>query len=284
MLVKTWFPYDETFSKDLCILPNDGETQYEAFQSIFARIMSAQLKPSKKKKNKHISPYEMLCKEYRIILIPSTHPPHTIGHGKRIIWYLPEEETHYIANVDGVGLDPYNGLQATDTQGFCQMFAFLLAIGDTADFTPANQSKKIDMVNFNKLAHNTQTCCAKSIYYVESNPEIQEQFEKDFFHLMEEERIEKGIKQGTTCAQYLSDFKKINESLDSVKAYIYDLPLRGYKDLKPRSPLWFLPQYPEQDYVGEPASFEYHEDSNSMNMDGGKRITRRKKRKNTTRR
>ena len=281
MLVKTFYPYDETFSKDLCVLPNDGESQYEAFQSIFAVIMSAAFKSSKKKKNKHISPYEMLCKKYKITLIPSTHTPGIAGPGKRIIWYLPESETHYIANVDGIEYDPYNQLQAINTQGFCQMFAFILAIGDIAGFIPADQTKKINEANFNILAHNTQLCCMKSILYLESNPEIQEQFEKDFSSLMNNERVERGLKEGTTLAQYLNDFKKINDHLNCVKAYIYDQPLHGHKDGKPRPDLWFLPHTPPPNFSEQPASFDYVEASKTTDMDGGKRKTRRNKRKNT---
>jgi len=278
MLVKTFYPYDETFSKDLCVLPNDGESQYEAFQSIFAVIMSAAFKSSKKNKKKHISPYEMLCKKYKITLIPSTHTPGIAGPGKRIIWYLPEAETHYIANVDGIEYDPYNQLQAINTQGFCQMFAFILAIGDIAGFIPADQTKKINEANFNILAHNTQLCCMKSILYLESNPEIQAQFEKDFSSLMNNERVERGLKEGTTLAQYISDFKKINDHLNCVKAYIYDQPLHGHKDGKPRPDLWFLPHTPPPNFSEEPASFDYVEASKTTDMDGGKRKTRRKKR------
>jgi hypothetical protein len=281
MLVKTFYPYDDTFSKDLCVLPNDGESQYEAFQSIFAVIMSAALKSSKKK-NKPISPYEMLCKKFKITLIPSTHTPDIVGPGKRIIWYLPEAETHYIANVDGIQYDPYNQLQAINTQGFCQMFAFILAIGDVDGFIPADQSKKINETNFNILAHNTQLCCTKSLLYLESNSEIQEQFEKDFARLMNNERVERGIKEGTTLTQYLNDFKTINEHLACVKAYIYDQPLYGHKDGKPRPDLWFLPDTPPPNFSEEPASFDYVEANNTMDMDGGKRKTRRKKRKSTT--
>ena len=281
MLVKTFYHYDETFSKDLCVLPNDGESQYEAFQSIFAVIMSAAFKSSKKKKNKHITPYEMLCKKYKIKLIPSTHRPAVIGPGKRIIWYLPEAETHYIANVDGIEYDPYNQLQAIDTQGFCQMFAFILAIGDVDGFIPADQTKKINETNFNILANNTQLCCTKSILYLESNSEIQAQFEKDFSHLMINERVERGLKEGTTLTQYLNDFKRINDRLTCVKAYIYDQPLYGHKDGNPRPELWFLPNTPPPNFSEGPTSFDYVEGSKKTDMDGGKRKTRRKKRNST---
>ena len=220
----------------------------------------------------------MLCKKYKITLIPSTHTPDIIGPEKRIIWYLPEAETHYIANVDGVELDPYNGLQAINTQGFCQMFAFILAIGDTDGFIPADQSKKIDETNFNILARNTQLCCTKSILYLESNSEILQQFDKDFSRLMKKERVERGVKGGTTLTQYLNDFKKINDRLTYVNAYIYDQPLYGHKDAKPRPDLWFLPHTPPPNYSEEPTSFNYVEESKTIAIDGGKRKTRRKKR------
>ena len=256
MRVKTWYPFPETFREDLCVLPNDGESQYEAFQSIFAQIMSATYGPSKKA-TADTSPYEMLCEKYGIDLIFSERTPGVVGPEKRIIWYAPGKVTHYIANVDGKDMNPYDKLQAVNTQGFCQMFAFFLAKGDTAGFKEADQTKTISVENFNILVHNTQTCFNKAMTYLEGDPKILERFEEFFKKLMKAKRDQRGIKKGTTFAEYIRDFKKINESDNCVKAYIYDNPLRGYSDGKPRLALWFLPNYDAPNYVGKPHSYDY---------------------------
>jgi hypothetical protein len=259
MRVKTWYPFPETFREDLCVLPNDGESQYEAFQSIFAQIMSATYGPLKngKKATADTSPYEMLCEKYGIELIFSEKTPGVVGPEKRIIWYAPGKVTHYIANVDGKDMNPYDKLQAVNTQGFCQMFAFFLAKGDTAGFKEADQTKTISVENFNILVHNTQTCFNKAMTYLEGDPNILERFEEFFKKLRKANREQRGIKKGTTFAEYIRDFKKINESDNCVKAYIYDNPLRGYSDGKPRLALWFLPNHEAPNYVGKPHSYDY---------------------------
>ena len=256
MRVKTWYPFRETFSEDLCVLPNDGESQYEAFQSIFAQIMSATFGPGKKA-TADTSPYEMLCEKYKIELIFSKTTPDSVGPEKHIIWYAPGKVTHYIANVNGKDMNPYDKLQAVDTQGFCQMFAFFLAKGDTAGFKDADQSKTIGVENFNILVHNTQTCLKKALASIEDDPKILERFGEFFLKIMKAKREQRGIKKGTTFAEYIRDFKKINESENYVKAYIYDNPLRGYSDGKPRLPLWFLPEHEAPNYLGKPHSYEY---------------------------
>ena len=48
-----------------------------------------------------------------------------------------------------------------------------------------------------------------------------------------------GIKVGTTCEQYLHDFRWINSDLNSVKDYIYDLDLKGYIKVSAKPKLWF---------------------------------------------
>ena len=58
--------YNEPISK-LCVQPTEGETQYEAFQSIMASIMGA----THGEKNKYfdLSPYDLLCKKNNILLM-----------------------------------------------------------------------------------------------------------------------------------------------------------------------------------------------------------------------
>uniref|UniRef100_A0A6C0K4H5 Uncharacterized protein n=1 Tax=viral metagenome TaxID=1070528 RepID=A0A6C0K4H5_9ZZZZ len=256
MRVKTWYPFPETFNKDLCVLPTDGESQYEAFQSIFAKIMSATF-GSEKKVTTNVSPYEMLCEKFGIELIFSNTTPDVVGPEKRIIWYAPGKVTHYIANVNGKEMNPYDKLQAVNTQGFCQMFAFFLAKGDTVGFKNVEQSKMISLENFNILVHNTQTCLKKSLTYIEDDPKILERFGEFFQKVKKASREQLGIKKGISFEEYIRDFKKINESENCVKAYIYDNPLRGYSDGKPRLPLWFLPEHKAPNYSEQPYSYDY---------------------------
>ena len=263
MRVETWYPFREIFDEDLCVLPTDGESQYEAFQSIFAQIMSATY-GSGNNIVAHTSPYEMLCEKYGIELIFSKSTPDAAGPEKRIVWYAPGKVTHYVANLDGKDMNPYDKLQPINTQGFCQMFAFFLAKGDTAGFKEADQSKTINVENFNILVHNTQTCLKKALAYLEDDPEILEQFEEFFQKVKKASRAQRGIKKGTKAAEYLRDFKKINESENYVKAYIYDNPLHGYSDGKPRLPLWFLPDYQAPNYSGRPESYEYPRPARSV--------------------
>jgi ribosomal protein L34E len=59
---KSYYPFEKT----LCVLPTDGEAQYEAFQSILAAIMYANTVTPKEVSQK--SPYELLCNNYDITL------------------------------------------------------------------------------------------------------------------------------------------------------------------------------------------------------------------------
>lgn len=222
----------------LCVFPSteikDQESQYEAFQSIFAKIMSATIKNSN---NSVSTPYEELCAKYNIKLVPSSTTPTGIKKDDVVIFFKPSGVTHYKAVVNGEVKDPYKYYQANGTQGFCQMFAFLLAIGDTDGFENVKQnpvinltSNETDYINFNRLVANSQLCFKKSLKYITG--EVYNLFKKDFDIIVRSEYKKYGIKPGTLLSRYLLDFQKINNNILAVSDYIYDQPIniKGKKD------------------------------------------------------
>jgi hypothetical protein len=289
MQAVTWYPFPRTFNPQLCVIPNDGEAQYEAFQSIFAEIMSATYDDKTVKKTKVLrkklvkpanpSPYELLCYKNNIELVPveiGTVPDPTTHH-PRFIFYDGSDITHYQAMVNRTVRNPYEKLQAYNTQGFCQMFAFFLATDNVTGFEEADQSRKIDVTNFKILANNTQACLRKTLSIMRSDQEVLARFAEFFNNIMssEESRIKRGVKPGTTYDRYLNEFEAINEDLNYVKAYTYDIPLLGWKSLTPRPTLWFLPEVTGPTFKGNPPQFQ---------VVGGKNNKRRKTRRNTRRR
>jgi hypothetical protein len=259
----TWYPFPQTFNSKLCVIPDsgEGESQYEAFQAIFADIMSAtyDTKTVKKRREKkrdviaYESPYEMLCRKNGVKLIPSnTRPPAQPG---KVIFYNDASTTHYIAMVDGEVRNPYENLQSYNTQGYCQMFAFFLATGDLTGFSPADQTHKIDKNNFKILAANTQSCLRKTLTIIASDSELVTRF-SEFFNnnIMRTEELRKqfGVRPGTTYDKYLNEFYNINEDLNYVMSYLYDNPLVGWKEQTPRPDLWFLPDVASPTFQGDP--------------------------------
>jgi hypothetical protein len=68
------------------------------------------------------------------------------------------------------------------------------------------------------------------------NANVLARFEQAFDKLVAVKKY--GIKLRTTCAEYLADFMRINTSANGVKYYVYDLPLKGWKQGVPKSSLW----------------------------------------------
>jgi hypothetical protein len=244
---------------NLCIIPSEqGESQYEAFQSVLAHIMSSRkVLPTDKRE---YSPYELACDKHNIILKSVTKKvnkemktnisnvwfnEHTTQiYPKRLIYFSSSNEdssTHYIGleqkkeNDELIKHDPYQRVQAINTEGFCQMFAFFLLI-DPTGFVYVDQSKQINIEEFDKLCYNTQLCFRKFYGLLEDNRDdilakfIEEFNEIDFKHY--------GIKPGTTCETYLRDFQTLNNEITAVKYYIYDQPLNGWEQGVKKVELW----------------------------------------------
>lgn len=220
----------------LSVIPTEGESQYEAYQSIFATIMSAHDIPliSGDSQNE-MTPYELLCFKNRIPLYPLKNNKFINGDG---IYFKPSDITHYIAYKEKTVLNPYFKYQAKNTQGFCQMFAFFMYISNTADFKIVDQTKKIDIDNFNKLVENTYECGLKSIKYIESDRDLFIKFKNDFDDIVndEESRKNAGINIGTTVEQYFSEFKSL--PIKAAMYYIHDQPLVGYEQGVNKNGIW----------------------------------------------
>ena len=225
----------------LCVTPGPGkESQYEAFQSILAAIMTVTY-PSPRNPD-DLSPYELLCRQYRIELVglargqsPSRYNP---MEGIEAIVFETTHITHYIGRINNGGsimtLDPYASVQAKDTQGFCQLFAFFLII-DSANFIQIDQSKKIDVDNFLNLGLNTRLCFSKFLVILDAFPEIRARFKRDFEKI---DFVYYGIAAGTTYEKYIADFKTINDDKHAALYYIYDQPLEGWLGRAPKETLW----------------------------------------------
>ena len=220
----------------LCIFPTDNESQYEAFQAIIADIMYANFPPETSESK--MSAYELLCQINDIKLITPTPTQNDKKKYDKIIYFSGKATTHYKGFRNKTILDPYYFYQAEKTQGFCQLFAYFLVMEETNGFKLVDQTRKIDVENFNKLAHNTQLCAKKFLELLDTNSLIKERFKMYFeYNVKQPKYIKKhGIKEGTSCDTFLSDFENINDDLNNVKHYIYDQPLKGGND---KSDLWF---------------------------------------------
>ena len=98
---------------DLCILPTGSESQYEAFQAVFAYIMAAGIEPP--------SAYKILCSDSNIELTTnkpidrisrSTNPSTNRISNKLIYYDNTKPTTHYIAYLNKVEKNPYHYYQA----------------------------------------------------------------------------------------------------------------------------------------------------------------------------
>jgi len=245
------------FFPHLCILPSDdidngNESQYEAFQSVMARIMAATFVSGGKKKTSELSPYELMCEKYDVLLKQSKASKMDAlqklfndnmkkkAYPKRLIYFNPKQGTHYIGlkqEKEGdeiMRYDPYQYVQAEDTEGYCQLFAFFL-LTDPNGFHFLREQTFIDVEEFEKLCFNTQLCLTKCLNLLEKNPDIKEKFKEDFEKLDFEYY---GITEGTTCDQYLADFDFLNRDEKAVKYYIYDQPLAGWSQGVVKGLLW----------------------------------------------
>ena len=226
-------PFDT--NDKLCVKPTEDESQYEAFQAIFAKVMFAHID------NKYIiypSPYEILCKKYNIQLINKR--PKKVIPGQKYIIFDSKTVTHYKAFLNGNIYDPYKYYQAKDTQGYCQMFAFFIVINDMYEFDIVDQSKKIDIDNFEKLAYNSQVCFEKSLKIIKSDTDVLTSFNYHFNDISNNnsESSKYGITLNTNLLTYFKDYEYINNNILNVMYYIYDQPLKGYSTFGPRSLLW----------------------------------------------
>ena len=239
----------KNINKELSVQPTGTESQYEAFLSIFAYIMAGDIEPP--------SAYKLLCLSSNIQLTNNKPIDRTTRNlnslsntlSNKLIYYdNTKTTTHYIGYLNKEEKNPYNYYQANGTQGFCQMFAYFLVMNDIDGFHIIDQSKKIDINNFNKLAINTQLCAEKALNLLITNKDVYVRFEEQFNEIMMNKPLSLkdhrndnskyyGIKIGTTCDKYIKDFIIINSDINNIKYYIVDQPLNKWNNSKPKHDL-----------------------------------------------
>jgi len=221
---------ESSINSGLCIVPTEGEPQWESFQSILTRILAANVSKIITDP-KLMSTYELICSKYGIKLILSrTKPKKGYKQGNKVIFYSKAATTHYKAiTQDNKVRNPYDYFQASGTQGFCQMFAFFLAINSLDGFQQVVQTPVVDLINFNKIASNNYVCCIRTIQLIQSSPEILDRFRAEFNEIMinKDSRTYYGIKSETTPDIFLRDFLVINSDIRNVKYYVFNHALNG---------------------------------------------------------
>lgn len=223
---KSYSDYPINFS--LCVLPTEGESQYEAFQAIFAHILSANIPPIiDPTRIAQMTPYELLCGMNQIVLTDNPATFNANGHqGIRSIYFKDEEVTHYISTSG----DPYISYQAKNTQGFCQMFAFFITMGDVGGFYQVNQTN-LNTEGFLKLAFNTYFCGLKLVNLIYTSPPIfLNKFKDDFNKIVvtPKDRKKFGIQGTPSLQQFVDDFAKL--SFQDAIYYLFDQKLEGVRD------------------------------------------------------
>lgn len=209
---------------NLDIRPTEGESQFESYQSIIAKIMSADTRQPVHPDD--MSPYEILCAQYGIKL--------STRKCNNCILFKEEIETHYIAIRNNKKYDPYQYYQAGWTQGFCQMYAFFLYIGDTEGFlklesevTPYDMDFSFLVQNkyqeFVKLVVNNYVCLHKIINILKKNYEVRNRFEREYDLIRNDNRSRRkyGIKKAMTLDKFIENLESL--TLNSIVYYIYDL-------------------------------------------------------------
>lgn len=212
----------------LCVLPTEGESQYEAFQAIFAHILSAHIPPIVDPTRIHeMSPYELLCGMTSIVLTDNKGTfSANAQRGIPTIYFEGKEVTHYVST-NG---DPYINYQAAKTQGFCQMFAWFITKGDIGGFYKVDQTK-LDTTGFLQLAFNTYFCGLKVVNLIYTSPPIfLNKFKDDFDKLVRDPRSKAhfGIQGTPNLQQFVDDFSKL--SFQDAIYYLFDQQLIGVKD------------------------------------------------------
>lgn len=186
--------WDNTFSNlDEYTLKrsSDGESLYETYQSIFVHIIGDH------------DFYEKLCKMYEIsyhtfnkrkkhITLQEIEANPLSPPGSRHVICENSDATHYIAYIKGdKEYNPYKYYQIKDSHGYCQMFAFFLALeygnGKVPKEIPNLQLTKLSTplstTEFDKYVCNTVECGKAAIKIIEAD------LKDDFKTLFDDETI-----------------------------------------------------------------------------------------------
>lgn len=210
--------YYYPINPELCIYPTEPydnqETQFEAFQSVLAVMLSADAD----------SPYVALATMYNLPVEENDIEDEEEADLPNGIYYKPEYmgSTHYLAVRNGKVYDPYDYFQPPHTQGFCQMFAFFLAVYDINDFQQVPYGlRSTSRSTLDKYAHNTYTVLQKLLQLLNTNRVFDAIMRASFQRI---EHDEYGIRC-ESYARFKRDLGKL--TLTDVMYYIVDNPLPG---------------------------------------------------------
>lgn len=217
--------------RDVCVLPtgqplNTQETQFEAFQSILAYLLNAE----------EGSPYSVLLARHGI-------PFRQLQRGERYstdgIYCKPpvQGSTHYFAVVNRTVYDPYKFYQPPGTQGFCQLFAYLLyliyAKGRTFPLTVVTPTDSL-VAKFDTYVENTYQVLQLFLMWTQTEREMAVAVRAAFQALNPSSRRYYGIRC-TSPAVFLADLATLNRY--DTALYIYDNPLPA-KSARDNPMLW----------------------------------------------
>jgi hypothetical protein len=218
----------------LCVRPTAGETLFESFQAIIAHILYADIS------GRETTPYVSLCERAGITLVASRTAPRSHPTDGPIIFYSPHTVTHYkVLTEHNIVLDPYKFYQAKGTQGFCQLFAYFLAIGDTDEFMEVGeQTETITNEQFYNLAYNNVVCARKFCDLFEGDAIFREMFCRSFNRDIIGNRAFFGLVGRVTCEMFIEHLKSLD--IRDAMLYVFDHPLAGIEKIRGpnRQRLW----------------------------------------------
>lgn len=168
----------EDFANSYTIKPTDGESVFESYLSILITLLGTQniYRDIVKLSNSNVCIQEVKGKDNN----PKPEPKNI---NSIIYFYKPtgNHGTHYRVysyEVNSMSrrkhykwttIDPYDLYQKNKSHGFCQMFAYFIAINDTNDFI--DKTKNVGKINEKDIhKHNTYECLQKTILLLETIP------------------------------------------------------------------------------------------------------------------
>lgn len=203
----------ETSKHGLCVVSTEGESQFEAFQSIIAEIMKVTFNNS--------SIYEQLANIHSVRISSQKSRNHIfvkpdVGNGG----------THYkFINNQGEEVDPYYFFQIPLSHGFCQMYAFFIATGNTYGLTELttydqNENEITPDVNMlNGFIHNNIIALYKTGDLILSDPHFKRRFTKELKNISKIDNY--GIVSACNAQTFFNHSKQL--LVKSVALYVKEL-------------------------------------------------------------
>ena len=203
----------------LKIKPTEGESVFESYFAVLSTLVGTR------------EIFRKLVEESGIARVQEvknkSDNPNTSTHDKRPIIYffkpLNDGSTHYrvysfLEKYDErkktvVGkwttTDPYSLYQKQKSQGFCQMFAYFIAVNDTTDFINKEYQQEADLKELHK--HNTFMCLKKTIKLLEETNVIKKIISEQFEHIKYDTEVKYGIPDNMKYDDFIIDLKSFEQ-------------------------------------------------------------------------